>query len=32
MNKLVANDEQMSNIIVLVLYKDLDKKNRALIV
>ena len=28
MNKLVANDEQMSNIIVLVLYKDLDKKNR----
>ena len=32
MNKLVANDEQMSNIIVLVLYKDLDKKNHALIV
>ena len=32
MNKLVANDEQMSNIIVLVLYKDLDKKNQALIV
>ena len=32
MNKLVANDEQMSNIIVLVLYKDLDKKNQALFV
>ena len=32
MNKLVANDEQMSNIIVLVLYKDLDKKNQAFIV
>ena len=32
MNKLVANDEQMSNIIVIVLHKDLDKKNHALIV
>ena len=32
MNKLVANDELMSNLIVLVLYKDLDKKNQALIV
>ena len=32
MNKLVANDEQMSNIIVFVLYKDLDKKNQAFIV
>ena len=32
MNKLVANDEQMSNIIVLALYKNLDKKNQAFIV
>ena len=32
MNKLVANDEQMSNIIVLVLYRDLDKKNQPFIV
>ena len=32
MNKLVANDEQMSSITVLVLYKHLDKKNQAFIV